>query len=43
MSVMRLVGTVGWSDMKILNSRGAVTAPWTTPAFMGFGEEVDET
>jgi len=28
--------------MKILNSRGAVTVPWGTPAFMGLGEEVDE-
>jgi len=27
--------------MKMLNSRGAVTAPWGTPAFMGFGEEVN--
>jgi len=28
--------------MKILNSREAVTEPWGTPAFMGFGEEVNE-
>jgi len=40
-SAMRLVGSVGWSYKKILNSRGAVTAPRGTPALIGFGKEVD--
>jgi len=41
-SAMRLVGSVGWSYKKILNSKGAVTEPWGTPALIGFGEEVTE-
>jgi len=41
-SAMRLVGSVGWSYKKILNSKGAVTAPWGTPALIGFGQEVAE-
>jgi hypothetical protein len=35
-SAMRLVGRVGWSYRKILNSKGAVTAPWGTSAFYWF-------
>jgi len=41
-SAMRLVGSVGWSYRKILNSKGAETAPCGTPAWIGFGEEVAE-
>jgi len=33
---------MGWSEMKILNNRGAVTASWGISALIGFGEELDE-
>lgn len=38
-SPTRIVGSVGWLDMKMLNKRGAVTA---TPALIGFGGEIDK-
>lgn len=41
-SPVRLVGSVGWSDINMLNRSGPIAAPWGTPALISCGEEMDE-
>jgi hypothetical protein len=41
-SPTRVWGEVSWSEMYRLKSRGAITAPCGTPAFILVGEEKEE-